>query len=163
MVLASADKLFPNRRYSQLVKNTPDFSERYYSSNLLMLEAVAPLVSDPQAAAIFTSSDGGNTLLAKLMAERQSHQYQADGTVSIPFDSVGESFGVSRTHVRRLFKKAEEAGLVALHENGGRRIEILPSLDLLHEELVASHIARTQFATHLANEDYDLLPVDRMM
>lgn len=160
-VLASADKLFPYRRYSQLIENAPDFSERYYSSNLRALEALAPLVSNPKAAGIFALSDGGGALLSKLMAGKQSEQYLNDGTVSLPFDSVGELFGVSRTHVRRLFKKAEEAGLVLLHENGGRRIEILPALDLLHEEILAAHIARTQFVTHLANEDYDLLPVDQ--
>jgi hypothetical protein len=46
----------------------------------------------------------------------------------VPYAEVGDQFGVSRTHVRKLLVAAEEAGLVKLHARGGHRVEILPRL-----------------------------------
>jgi len=52
---------------------------------------------------------------------------------AVPYNDVGERFGVSRTHVRRLLGFAEEAGLVKLHARGGHRVEILPRLWASHD------------------------------
>src|SRR5262249_47848817 len=48
--------------------------------------------------------------------------------VALPYGDVGDRFGVSRTHVRKLLAAAEEAGLVKLHARGGHRVEILPRM-----------------------------------
>ena len=45
-----------------------------------------------------------------------------------PTPKLGDRFGVSRTHVRKLLVAAEQAGLVKLHARGGHRVEILPRL-----------------------------------
>ncbi|MBP0657085.1 winged helix-turn-helix domain-containing protein, partial [Mycobacterium tuberculosis] len=64
-----------------------------------------------------------------------------ENIVSFPYDEIGNLFGVSRTHIRRLMKRAEAEGLVRLLEDGGRQIEILPTLNDVFENMVAAHIA----------------------
>jgi DNA-binding GntR family transcriptional regulator len=44
----------------------------------------------------------------------------------VPYGDLGDRFGVSRTHVRKIVAEAEAAGLVRLHGRGGHRVEILP-------------------------------------
>jgi hypothetical protein len=56
--------------------------------------------------------------------------------------------------------KAQEHGLLLVLEDGGRKVEILQPLVETFEHMAAAHIARAQFDVHLANEDYDLLPMD---
>src|SRR5262249_9759141 len=47
---------------------------------------------------------------------------------TVPYADVGDRFGVSRTHVRKLLRSAEELGLVKLQARGGHRVEILPRM-----------------------------------
>jgi len=47
---------------------------------------------------------------------------------AVPYADVGERFGISRTHVRKILVEAQDAGLVRLHSRGGHRVEILPRL-----------------------------------
>jgi DNA-binding transcriptional ArsR family regulator len=56
---------------------------------------------------------------------------------AVPYADVGNRFGVSRTHVRKLLVAAEEAGLVRLRERGGHRVEILPRLWSSHDRGIA--------------------------
>jgi hypothetical protein len=56
---------------------------------------------------------------------------------AVPYGDVGDRFGVSRTHVRRLLVAAEEAGLVKLHARGGHRVDILPRLWSSHDRGIA--------------------------
>ncbi|MGH6862289.1 MAG: hypothetical protein ACRECY_18750, partial [Phyllobacterium sp.] len=107
---------------------------------------------------LFTASDSGGVLLCKLMSIRGGTD---ENVVSFPFDEIGHLYGVSRTHIRRLMTRAELEGLVRLIEPGGRKIEILPALDDIFDNVVAIHVAKAQFDIHLANGDYDLLPIDR--
>lgn len=48
--------------------------------------------------------------------------------VAVPYADVGERFGVSRTHVRKILQDAQTAELVRLHGRGGHQVEILPRL-----------------------------------
>ena len=53
------------------------------------------------------------------------------------YADVGERFGVSRTHVRKLLVAAEGAGLVKPHARRGHRVEILPRLCSSHDRGIA--------------------------
>lgn len=161
VALSAVNRLFPSRHYRQFSDDAGDFMERYFSSSLHSLLNISTLISDQRDSRLFATSDSGGTLLCKLMAIKYSEGSSGEGTIAFPFDEIGELYGVSRTHIRRLMKKAEVGGLVRLLEDGGRKIEILPPLTDVFENMVASHVARAQFDMHLANGDYDLLPVDR--
>jgi hypothetical protein len=56
-----------------------------------------------------------------------------DPHAALLYADVGDRFGVSRTHVRKLLVAAEEMGLVKLHARGGQRVEILPRLWASHD------------------------------
>jgi len=159
VALSAADKLFPLRHYQQLMESADDFIERYFAASLHSLLNLNTLISSFHGSRLFADSDSGSILLCKLMSLKQP--FADTATVVLPFDDIGQLYGVSRTHIRRLMKKAEGEGFVRLLENGGRKVEILPPLNDVFENMVASHVAREQFNIHLANEDYDLLPMDR--
>lgn len=74
---------------------------------------------------LFFDRAGGHMVLAALL---RAALEEADARVDISYADVGDRFGVSRTHVRRLLMSAEETGLVRLRTRGGRRVEILPRL-----------------------------------
>lgn len=161
VALVAVDRLFPMRRYRDLVEGAGDFMERYFASSLHSLLNISTLIPNLRGSRLFFTSDSGWMLLCKLMALRQSQDSTNGNTVRFPFDEIGDLYGVSRTHVRRLMKKVEAEGLVRLHSDGGRKIEILPALNEIFENVVAARVAKTQFDLHLANRDYDLLPMDR--
>lgn len=158
VALSAADKLFPMRRYRQLMDGAGDFMERYFASSLHALLDTSTLISNFHGSRLFVASDSGGMLLCKLMALKRSQGVTNNNTVRFPFDKIGDLYGVSRTHIRRLMKKAEAEGLVRLLEDGGRKVEILPPLDDVFENMVAAIVARGQFSVHLANKDCDLLP-----
>jgi hypothetical protein len=60
-----------------------------------------------------------------------------DPPATLAYTEVGDRFGISRTHVRRLLMEAQGAGLVKLHERGGRRVEILPRFWNSHDRGLA--------------------------
>ncbi|QND55053.1 hypothetical protein HB779_24650 (plasmid) [Phyllobacterium sp. 628] len=156
----AAGKLFPLRQYQQLIDGPDDFMERYFASSLHSLLNVSSMLSELHSSQLFAISDGGGVLLCKLMSLKKLDAPENENFVCFPYDEIGNLYGVSRTHIRRLMKRAEVEGLVRLLEDGGRKIEILPTLNDVFENMVAAHIARAQFDIHLANQDFDLLPVD---
>ena len=160
VAISAADKLFPLRNYRKLVQ-AGDLMERYFASSLHSLLNVTTLTSKIHGAPLFANSDSGGMLLYKLMSLGNPQHPSDDSRISFPFDEIGHLYGVSRTHIRRLMKKAEAQGFVRLHEEGGRSVEILPPLRDLFENIVAARLARAQFDIHLANEDFHLLPIDR--
>jgi hypothetical protein len=75
---------------------------------------------------------------------------------AVPYADVGERFGVSRIHVRKLLVAAEGAGLVKLHARGGHQVEILPRLWSSHDRGMAGgmylhdilYVAATKATAH---------------
>jgi hypothetical protein len=60
-----------------------------------------------------------------------------DPQASLSYAGVGDRFGVSRTHVRKLLIAAEEIGLVKLSTRGDLRVELLPRLWSSHDRAIA--------------------------
>lgn len=157
--LICADILFPRRNYHSLIQQD-DFLARYFAFGIHSIQSANSLFFTIPGSRIFTETDGGITILCKLMAMRPISQSAGGYVVEFPFDQVAQLFNVSRTHIRRLIRKAESEGLLKVLEDGGRKIQILPPLQGSFEGMVATIIARAQFDVHLANGDYDLLPYD---
>lgn len=153
--LLCADMLFPRRHYQSLIDD-PDFVARYFACGIHSIRSALPMFSSMIGSGLFAESDRGMPILWKLMTMPS----QSAGVVEFPFDEIAAPFKVSRTHIRRLMKKAEAEGLLTLLEDGGRKIQLLEPLREGFEKVVALIIARAQFDVHLANGDYDLLPFD---
>jgi hypothetical protein len=96
----------------------------------------------------------------KLLSMRGTGDASGSRIVEFPFDEIGSLFGLSRTHVRRLVRKAEAGGFLRLLQKGGRRIEILPPLEDLFENIVAANVAGAQLDVHIARGDDELLRLD---
>ncbi len=159
VALATADLLFPLRNYRALLDDN-DFLRRYFASSIHSLLNKSSLVSNIGGSDRFATSDGSEILLLKLMSMSATSQSADEGIVEFPYDEIAPLFGVSRTHIRRLMRKAEAEGFVHLLQEGGRRVQILPPLRDVFENIVAMNVTRAQFDMHLANGDYDLLPFD---
>lgn len=158
--LAAADALFPGRKYSTMIDADQNILELCFANSIHSLMVVNSLDLGLHGSEIFNTSDGGKILLLKLMSMKDMGTPSGEDIVQFPFEEVGPLFGLSRTHVRRLMKKAEAGGFVRLLQDGGRRVQILPPLEVFFENIVAANVARSQFDVHLANGDYDFLPID---
>jgi hypothetical protein len=92
------------------------------------------LLSVPDMMLFFNRAAGYMIIAALLQAamDAPDHPHAA-----VPYGDVGDRFGVSRTHVRKLLIAAEEAGLVKLQARGGHRVEILPRLWASHDQGIA--------------------------
>ncbi|MEP7452846.1 hypothetical protein [Phyllobacterium sp. SB3] len=158
VTFAAADKLYPDKHYVERINGAEDFMRRYFASSLHSLMNINTLFN--RNSQLFSITDSGVMLLCKLMTIKNSGRGGDVHAVSFPFDEIGHLYGVSRTHIRRLMKRAEDDGLVRLLETGGRKVELLPRLDDVFAEMVASRVARAQFDIHLANGEYHMLPID---
>lgn len=158
VTFAAADKLFPKNHYLQLMDGA-DFMKKYFASSIHSLMNVGALMYNLRGTQLFSVSDGGRILLCKLMSIKSSQQSGDRHIVSFPFDDIGHLYGFSRTHIRRLMKRAEADGLVRLLEDGGRKVRLLPLLDDIFANMVAAGLARAEFDIHLANREYNLLPI----
>ncbi|SKA35917.1 hypothetical protein SAMN02745126_05746 [Enhydrobacter aerosaccus] len=84
---------------------------------------------------LFFDRAGGHMVLAALL--HTALEKTDDPHVAISYADIGDRFGVSRTHVRRLLMTAEETGLVQLKTRGGHRVEILPRLWASYNRAIA--------------------------
>ena len=117
--------LYPTHDYGPILRKDPDFHARFRQAIVGLLPLGAKLQALVPEMTLFLQHAGGYPVLAALL---QAAMRAGDAHTSLPYADIGERFGVSRTQVRRLLEKAASAGLVRLHERGGRRVELLPTL-----------------------------------
>jgi hypothetical protein len=92
-----------------------------YFNNCPLLDAVPKM-------RLFCGRDAGYEILLRLWSMVDTTRSTADQIVSFPYGPIGKFFGVSRAHVRRLMEAAAAEGYLELRADGGRAIEIRPSL-----------------------------------
>lgn len=148
--LTAADALFPPGNYRALYDRDQSVQERSFSVGLYSYIALHTSVFNFEHSRVFMGTDGGTILLFKLMSLEGPGWQAGNSTVEFPYEEIGASFGLSRTHVRRLMNNAEAAGFVRLLQKGGRQVRILPSLVDLFENIVAASVVRAQLDTQLA-------------
>jgi len=150
IALAANDSLFPFHSYGPLFDSDQLVRERCFAVGLYFYIAIHSSVFNAPRSRVFTDSEGGTTLLLKLMSLRAADRKAGDQIIDFPYDEIGTLFGLSRTHIRRLMRRAEAAGFVRLLQKGGRQVRILPPLEDLFENLVAANVVRAQFDMALA-------------
>jgi hypothetical protein len=124
----------PRHDYVPILRRDPHFHRRYRRAGAPLLRLGAKLMRAAPDMNLFFAHAGGYMVLAALLqAAMAGDQLNA----ALPYAHAGERFGISRTQVRRLLALAEDAGLVRLHERGGRRVEILPRLWASHDRALA--------------------------
>ena len=151
--LTAADALSPSTNYRASFDRDQGIQERCFAVGLYSHTAVHTSVFNSARSQVFMNTDGGTVLLFKLLSLKGTTQQAGDPIVEFPFDEIGSLFGLSRTHIRRLMRKAEAGGFVRLLQKGGRQVRILPSLVDLFENIIAANVIRLQLDMHLAMAD----------
>lgn len=116
--------LYPEHDYRSVMRHDPQFHATYRRVSVGFISlGVSQLLSLPDIMLFFNHAAG-----AVIQAELLRTAMAAPGYPhsAVPYVDIGDRFGVSRTHVRRLLEAAETQGLVKLHARGGRSVEILP-------------------------------------
>lgn len=148
--LDAADDIEPGAAYRSSYDADAGIRERCAAAGIYSYIALHSSVFASDRSKTFVNAEGGLILLYKLMS-MEGMDHEADGfSVEFPFEETGSLFGLSRTHIRRLLKKAEAEGLLRVLRKGGRRVQILPPLVDLFENTVAASIVRSRLDMHLA-------------
>jgi DNA-binding MarR family transcriptional regulator len=129
---------FPQHDYASMLRRDPHFHLRFRRAGAPLLRLGAKLIRAAPDMHLFFAHAGGYMVLAALL---QAALAAGDGLdAALPYVHAGERFGISRTQVRRLLVTAQAAGLVRLHERGGRRVEILARLWASHDRALACRL-----------------------
>jgi hypothetical protein len=156
---------YPEHDYAAVLRHDPQFHRRFRRAGAPLMGLGRKLMHAAPDMHLFFAHAGGYMVLAALL---QAALAAGDGMhAALSYGPVGERFGLSRTHVRRLLENAQAAGLVRLHERGGRRVEILPCLWASHDRALACrlylydlvHVAASQDKVAAAPARAEPLPI----
>jgi hypothetical protein len=123
--------LYPQHDYTLALRCDPAFQVAQRRASLPFAALGAKLIMSVPEMLLFLDRAGGFPVLAALLQTAMADPENQHAAV--PYTDVGDRFGVSRTHVRRLLSAAQDARLVKLHARGGHRVEILPRLWVCHD------------------------------
>ncbi len=121
--------------YGPVMRRDPEFQILHRRTSLDFAPLGVKLLLSVPDMMLFFDKAAGHMVLAALL--RAALEQADDPHVAISYADVGDRFGVSRTHVRRLLIAAQETGLVALKARGGHRVEILPRLWASYDRSIA--------------------------
>jgi DNA-binding MarR family transcriptional regulator len=127
--------LCPQHDYGLVMRGDRKFQAVHRRICMSFLPFGARLLQAVPDMLLFLNHAAGYPVIASLLQTAMADPDRPHAAV--PYGDVGDRFGVSRTHVRKLLETAEEAGLVKLHERGGHRVEILPRLWASHDRAMA--------------------------
>jgi DNA-binding MarR family transcriptional regulator len=128
--------LYPEHDYGPVMRRDPNFQKVHRRTCVPFMPLGAKLLLAVPDMLLFLDRAAGYMVLAALL---QAALAQPDHPhAAVPYADIGDRFGVSRTHVRRLLAAAEKAGLVKLQARGGRRVEILPRFWSSHDRGTAN-------------------------
>ena len=124
--------LFPQYDYGLVMHRNRQFQAVHRRTCVAFASLGQKMMFSAPDMLLFFNRAGGFMVIAALL---QAAMAKGDGDphATVPYADIGDRFGVSRTHVRKLLKSAEEIGLVKLHARGGHRVEILPRLWTSHD------------------------------
>jgi hypothetical protein len=140
--------LYPDPGYALIMTRDPAFQikQRQVSRDLFALGA--KILHGNPIMMLFQGRDAGIMILIK-MIERTKARGGAE-LLKISYSDLGDRFGVSRTHVRKLLEEAQELDLVRLTKEGGQFVELLPPVLQAFDRLVGEAISGLDLCYQLA-------------
>ena len=125
------DVMFPDPGYPEAMRNDRSFQRAQRLLAIGFLGHGAQIMAGNPAMLLFLTRDAGATILIKLVQIASRDQENAlDGSQTrvseLSHEDIGTSFGVSRTHVRKILQEGVKQGLIALSGRGHRVFEITP-------------------------------------
>jgi len=123
--------LYPDRDYSPVLQRDPAFQITHRRASIPFMGLGAALMAEIPDVMVFFDHAAGPIVISALLQAAMMQGEETSATIS--YTEIGDRFGVSRTHVRKLLGAAEERGLLRLHARGGRKVEILPRMWTSHD------------------------------
>lgn len=111
--------------YAPVMGEDPTYQVAQRRTSVAFLPFSGRLLAMAPELMLFFNHAAGHVVSAALI---QAAMVADDLNAAVPYGDIGERFGVSRTHVRKIVEEAQAAGLVRLHGRGGHRVDILPRL-----------------------------------
>lgn len=127
--------LYPQYDYAPIMQCTPQFHRAYRRISFQFMAVGAEQLSAVPETMMFFRHAAGYPIVATLL--RAAMERADDPHAAVPYVNLGDQFGVSRTHVRKLFAESEQAGLLELHGRGGHKVTILPRMWAVHDRGIA--------------------------
>jgi DNA-binding MarR family transcriptional regulator len=142
------DILFPDPGYAPIMTRDPAFQlkQRLVSSDLFALGA--QILAGNPIMMLFQGRDAGVMILLKM--RQLAAQQGGAGAFAVSYSDLGDRFGVSRTHVRKLLSEAEEMKLVRLTKVGGQFVELTPQLLQAFDRFIADAMSGHDLCYNLA-------------
>jgi DNA-binding MarR family transcriptional regulator len=126
--------LYPKPGYGRIMRRDPAFQRAQRLVSASFFPFAAQTLARHPAMVQFMIREGGIMILIKLIALTGP---KADTTREIVYSDIGARFGVSRTQVRNLLQEAEKAGFVRLSQQGGRYVQLTPTLIEAFDRFIA--------------------------
>jgi hypothetical protein len=123
--------LYPQYDYGLVMRRDPQFQTVHRRASVSFMAVGSKIMLSASDMMLFFHHAAGYPVIAALLQAAMAAG--DDPHTAVPYADIGDRFGVSRTHVRKLLVAAEEMGLVKLHARGGQRVEILPRLWSSHD------------------------------
>lgn len=110
------DVMFPDPGYPEPMRRDPVFQRVARQIGFGFIKYSQAFIQANPTIALFLPREAGFMILTKLMqlSLEQGPEQVADGPVDISLTELGDRFGVSRSHVRKLLTAAEAQGLARL-------------------------------------------------
>lgn len=118
--------LYPQYDYGPVMRHDPQYRAVHCRVALPFLPLASKLMASIPEVMLFFNRPAGSMVMNALLQAAMTGAN--DPHAAVPYESLGDRFGVSRTHVRNLLIAAQDEGLVKLHARGGHRVEILQRL-----------------------------------
>ncbi len=140
--------LFPDIGYAPIMTRDPAFQlkQRLVSRDLFAL--AAQILDGNPVMMLFQGRDAGIMILIKMI--EMSRGQGGSEPLNVSYSDLGDRFGVSRTHVRKLLVAAQELDLVHLTNAGGKSVELKPQLLQAFDRLVADAMSGNDLCYQLA-------------
>lgn len=136
--------LFPDPGYPEPMRGDPAFHRVAREVSVAFLAHAQQFILANPVITFFLPRQAGHMILTKLM-----HLCCDDGEPKVSFVKIGDSFGVSRTHVRKLLREAESLGFVRL---SGNCVAVTPACRAGFERFLADTMAGNDLVYRRAME-----------
>ncbi len=160
-VLQSIDAIEPEQRLADCLTAHPRFGWDVREGGAQrLLGGWQPLGPFPEVTH-FLSCQGGWMLLCHYVAEMLRHGGRKEIVpVSIDLAAFGKSFGVSRTHLRRMLERAHDKGLLDAAPRNGSHVLLSPRLLAACLSAQAGELATLRRSAHAARQALGLTKAD---
>jgi hypothetical protein len=139
--------MFPHPGYPEPMRRDPAFHRAAREVSVAFLTHAQQFILANPVITFFLPRQAGHMILTKLMhlcSDQDDH-----GVPKVSFVRIGDSFGVSRTHVRKLLREAESLGFVRLL---GNSVAVTPACRAGFERFLADTMAGNDLVYRMAME-----------